>query len=291
VITTAQLVSAGLGSPAVSKRAANGRLHRKYRGVYAVGQPRLSTAGEWTAAILACGPGSCLASLSAAVHLKLWRRRVTTIHVLAPRKRRLEGVAVRTYRRLDPRDVTVRDGIPVTTVPRTLVDLSDVLTAHQLANVIHEAAFRKRFDERAVRGAMNRANGRRNLHVLTKALALNASGSAGTRSELEDRFLALTSRSGLPEPLVNTRVRDVEVDFRWPDLNLIVEVDGPGHTRARTQREDERRDASLRAAGQTVLRMVDHEIDQEPQTVAASLLSAAKPGFSRRTPPPRPRAA
>ena len=78
--------------------------------------------------------------------------------------------------------MTVRDGIPVTTVPRTLVDLSDVLTAHQLANVIHEAAFRKLFDERAVRAAIHRANGRHNLHVLEKALELNKAGSAGTQA-------------------------------------------------------------------------------------------------------------
>jgi hypothetical protein len=58
-------------------------LHRKYRGVYAVGQPRLSQQGEWMAAVLACGPGAYLASLSAAVHMRLWRRRVTAIHVLA----------------------------------------------------------------------------------------------------------------------------------------------------------------------------------------------------------------
>ena len=128
------------------------------------------------AAILACGPGSSLASLTAAVHMKLWRRRVTGIHVLAPRERDLPGVRVRTYRRLDPRDVTVRDGIPVTTVPRTLVDLSDVLTAHQLANVIHEAAFRKLFDERAVRAAMTRANGRHNLHVLEQGARAQQGG-------------------------------------------------------------------------------------------------------------------
>ena len=204
-ITTAQLERAGLGFSAIAKRAANGRLHRKYRGVYAVRQPRLSQQGAWMAAILAGGAGAYLASLSAAVHMRLWRRRVTAIHVLAPRERKLAGVQVRTFRRLDQREVTVRDGIPVTTVPRTLVDLSDVLTAHQLANVIHEAAFRHLFDESAVRAAIDRANGRHNLHVLTKALELNAAGSAGTRSELEDRFLALTSRSGLPEPLVNTR--------------------------------------------------------------------------------------
>ena len=110
MITTAQLVRAGLGYSGISRRAANGRLHRRYKGVYAVGQPRLSQEGEWMAAILACGPGSYLASLNAAVHMKLWRRRVTGIHVLAPRERDFPGVHVRTYRRLDPRDVTVRDG-------------------------------------------------------------------------------------------------------------------------------------------------------------------------------------
>ena len=246
--------------------------------MYAVGQPRLSQQGEWIAAILACGQGAYLASFNAAVHMKLWRRRVTGIHVLVRRGRRTpRGVHVHTYRRLDPRDVTVRNGIPVTTVPRTLVDLSDVLTPHQLANVIHEAAFRKLFDERAVRAAMTRANGRHNLHVLERALELNAAGSAGTKSELEDRFLALTSRSGLPEPLVNTKVQDIEVDFHWPHLNLIVEVDGPGHTRPRTEREDQERDKSLRAAGHTVLRVLDHEIDHRPETVASSLLSAARP--------------
>jgi hypothetical protein len=230
------------------------------------------------AAILACGPASCLACLTAAVHLKLWRRRVTGIEVLVPtRHRGPSGVRVHRCRRLDPRDVTSREGIPVTTVPRTLVDLSDVLTPHQLANVIHEAAFRKLFDERAVRAAMQRANGRHNLDVLTKALDLNKAGSTGTRSELEDGFLLLTSKSGLPEPLVNTQVQDIEVDFHWPNLNLIAEIDGPGHTRPRTKREDQDRDARLRAAGHTVLRVPDHEIDQSSETVAAGLLRQPPP--------------
>jgi Protein of unknown function (DUF559) len=182
-------------------------------------------------------------------------------------------VRVRTYRRLDPLEVTRRDGIPVTTVPRTLVDLSDVLAAHQLANVIHEAAFRRLFDARAVRAAMSRANGRHNLDVLTRALELNAAGSAGTRSELEDRFPARTCKSGLPEPLVNTRVHDIEVDFQWPDMKLIVEVDGPGHTRPRTKRDDQDRDITLRAAGHTVLSVLGQDIDQQPQKVTASLLA------------------
>ena len=106
-------------------------------------------------------------------------------------------------------------------------------------------------------------------------LELNAAGSAGTKSELEDRFLALTSKSGLPEPLVNTKVQDIEVDFHWPQLGLVVEVDGRGHTRPRTKRDDEERNARLRAAGHTILRAPDQQIDQRPETVVASLLSAA----------------
>ena len=148
---------------------------------------------------------------------------------------------VRAYRSLDRRDVTVRNGIPVTTVPRTLVDLSDVLTAHQLANVIHEAAFRKLFDERAVRAAIDQ--GQRPPQpprARTRRWSSTRPAAPARKSELEDRFLALTCKSGLPEPLVNTRIQDLEVDFHWPDLNLIVEVDGPGHTRPRTQREDAR---------------------------------------------------
>ena len=123
---------------------------------------------------------------------------------------------------------------------------------------------------------MTRANGRHNLHLLEHALELNATGSAGTRSDLEDRFLALTSRSGLPEPLVNTQIENLEVDFHWPDRNLIVEVDGPGYTRPRTRREDARRDARLRAAGHRIVRIPDYEIDHRPETVASSLLSAAE---------------
>jgi hypothetical protein len=97
---------------------------------------------------------------------------VTGIHVVSPRRSRLPYV--HRARRLDPRDITIRDGIRVTTVARTLVDLSDVLTAEQLANVIHEAAFRNRFSLAATHQAMQRANGRRNLHRLSAAHAAHA---------------------------------------------------------------------------------------------------------------------
>ena len=88
------------------------------------------------------------------------------------------------------------------------------------------------------------ASGRPNLHVLEKALALNAGGSAGTKSPHEDAFLALLRFAGIPEPRVNTQLLGEEVDCHWPERKLVVEVDGSGHGRERTQRDDARRDTA-----------------------------------------------
>ena len=95
---------------------------------------------------------------------------------------------------------------------------------------------------------MAQARGR-DLQPLHAALQAHASGSAGTKSGLEDQFLETWQG---PEPLVNTKI---EVDLYWPDQNLVVEVDGPGHARPRTKREDAERDATLEAAGQSVVRI------------------------------------
>jgi predicted transcriptional regulator of viral defense system len=257
LVTAAQLKAFGLGRAAVANRVADGRLHAKHRGVYAVGHARLSQRGLWMAAVLAAGEGAVLSHLAAAKLWEVWRRRVpAAIDVTTPRQRRQRtGIRVHFARHLDPRDVTVHDGIPVTTVARMLVDLSSVQTAPQLANVIHEAAFRNRFDLKATRQAMTRAAGRHELDVLTAALDAHLSGSAGTKSALEDQFLAEIQAQGRPEPLVNTKLEGIEVDFHWPDQNVCIEIDGPGHERPRTRNEDRARDATLQAAGHEVIRL------------------------------------
>jgi hypothetical protein len=217
----AQLRELGLGDRAVSKRVAAGRLHRVHRGVYAVGHRALSQEGRWMAAVLMAGEGAALSHLSAALLWRVWRGRATWIDVVAPHARRSrDGVRIHECRRLDPRDITTWRGIPVTTVARTLVDLTDEFNEHQLANVVHEAAFRKRFDLAATRAAMARANGRHNLVLLAAAL---------------------------------------------------VEIDGPGHMRPRTQRQDRARDELLRQVGQDVLRFTGDEVEQQPSSVTTVL--------------------
>jgi hypothetical protein len=213
VVTTEQLRKLGLASGTIAYRAQTGRLHPIHRGVYAVGHPRLEAKGLWMAAVLAAGKGAVLASLSAAALWRISRWTPDEIFVLAPGKhRRRTDFRLQTCRHLDKQDVTYEHGIPVTTVARTLVDLTEILHAPQLANVIHEAAYRKRFNERATRAAMARANGRAQLERLEHALELNARGSAGTRSALEDEFLAQARAAGLPEPEINVKVDGIEVD-------------------------------------------------------------------------------
>jgi hypothetical protein len=154
-------------------------------------------------------------------------------------------------------DVTEQRGIPVTTMARTLVDLTDCLTKWELASVIHEAAFRGRYVPLATQDALARASGRRNLHTLERAIALHESGSAGVRSRGELRFLIANERAGNPEPLVNTQLNGFEVDFHWPQFMLAIELDGPGHERPLTQREDAQKERAWREAGYELLRFSD----------------------------------
>ncbi len=152
-----------------------------------------------------------------------------------------------------------------------LVDLTDVLTPQELANVIHEAAFRGLFSELATRDAMARANGRHNLHRLEEALAIHAAGGAGLKSKAERAYHALIH----PEnPLVNTRLLGEEVDCHWPQERLVVEIDGPGHGRPRARRDDASRDRRLNAAGYTVLRFTDKDVYERPAAVKARTLAA-----------------
>ena len=170
--------------------------------------------------------------------------------VLVPRRHRpVPGIVIRSCRRLDPRDVTTCRGIPVTTVARMLVDLSDVLTPHQLAYVIKEAAYRKRLrPRRDAAGRRARATAASHLDVLERAIELYLHGSAGTKSPHEDAFLALLPPT-VAEPLVNTQLAGFEVDFLWPEQRLVVEIDGGGHERPTARRKDALEDRVLRARG------------------------------------------
>jgi very-short-patch-repair endonuclease len=273
VVKSSQL---GLGKATIAEWVRAGHLHPLYRGVYAYGHTALSQKGKWMAAILAAGDGAVLARMSAAALVRITKRTPARIDVLVPKPRKSQpGFRAHTCRNLDPRDVVIVDGIPVTTVARLLVDLSDEEDAEELANLMHEAAHWNQFDFDATVAAMGRANGRRNLKVLKEALRMHRRGSAGSRSRLEKRFRRLVIGAGLPTPATNVVINGFEVDAYWP--GLCVEIDGYGHRRERTQVDDRIKDAALRAAGYTVLRFSEDAIAFEPESVLAQLAAQQLP--------------
>ena len=182
-----------------------------------------------------------------------------------------------TARSIHSRDRQRRFDIPVTSVARTIVDLGDVLTAWQLANVIHEAEFRSHFSMRALRNVLERTSGRRAVTTVRRALEIRAGRSVGTMSELEDDFLALALSRGL-QPGVGVEVQlpdgPLRPDFVWPEIKTVVETDAGNHDRLRSRREDLGRDARYRAGGYVVERIRRHEFDAALDRIEVALAAA-----------------
>ncbi|MBA3262686.1 MAG: DUF559 domain-containing protein [Thermoleophilaceae bacterium] len=173
-------------------------------------------------------------------------------------------------------EVTVKDGIPVTTPTRTLIDLADVLPPRQLERVLDEAQY-LRLDLDGLRPIP----GRRGRGVLASVLAGHDAGSTRTRSELEERMLSLCHRFRLPTPEVNATVEGYEVDFVWRHEKLIVETDGwMAHGTRGAFERDRRRDAELLAGGWRVLRVSYDRLEREPDWVAARIGEVLRAGWS-----------
>jgi Protein of unknown function (DUF559) len=211
------------------------------------------------AAVLACGEGAVLSHRSAASHWGLLASQAALIDVTATRSR-TGAAAVRLHRSrfLDARDTASHEGIPITTVPRTLLDLAAMIQPHRLERALAQAERLRLYDHRTIESVLARANGHRGTGALAQATSREE--PKWTRSELEAWFLALVRDAGLPEPSVNQSLTApdhprLEVDFYWPTHHLIVELDGwdTHHTRAAFE-ADRRRDAALTVAGCKVLR-------------------------------------
>ena len=226
---------------------------------------------------MACGRGAVLSHLDAAVLWEIYETKGTTIHVTTTSRsgRTPRGITVHRARKLDPADVTTKDGIPVTTVARTLVDLTDVLSNDRILRAIREAEYLKLLDIDTLIAAVQRANGRTRLNELNQAIQRHRPAQI-VRRELEHRFLELVHAADLPPPQTNvkvrTRRRTYEVDCLWPDQRVAVELDGrAAHVRAEAFEEDRARDAALTAIGLKPLRFTWRRVTEEPEEVLAEL--------------------
>lgn len=268
VVSRRQLLALGVGRRAIQRRIGGGRLHRVRPGVYAVGHRVLSQRGWWLAAVLAAGPGAVLSHRSAAA---LWGIRPTTrtrIEVTSSRKLRQRKDLLPHCAVLPPDEMTTHQSIPVTTAPRTLLDLAAVIPPNQLDRALNEAEIRRLPGPQAM---LERHEGRRGTAAL-RTLLLNARRSH--RSPTEAEFLDFIRTNHIPEPETNTIIEGYECDAVWRDARLIVELDGYStHGTRRAFARDRARDRRLTARGWRTMRVTSPDLAAE---LAAELLSSIR---------------
>jgi hypothetical protein len=174
-------------------------------------------------------------------------------------------------------EATACEGIPVTTVPRTVFDLAGTSSVDTVEKMIREAEFRRLHDALSLLDLMERYPGRRGIRRIRTALArIEVFLPGRSRSPLEDRFLSFLRRYGLPRPLLNDWVavgeRRFQVDCHWPGTGQIAELDGwQAHGTRSAFRQDRTRDRVLRVAGYEVTRISWAQLDDEPEAIASDL--------------------
>jgi very-short-patch-repair endonuclease len=276
VVSAAQLKALGFDRRAVHRRATAGRLHRLHRGVYAVGHQLIGWRGHWLAAVLACGEGAVLSHRAAAAVWELRPSRSPVVDVTVPSyngRSKQRGIRLH-YALLVPSDVTRRDGIPVTTPVRTVIDLAGVLARRPLERMLDEAERLRLCTASLLMEALEAHPTRRGSRMLRQVLSDHQIGTTLTRSELEEVFLKLCRTHSLPSPEVNVRTGRYLVDFLWRDDRVIVETDGLKTHRTRAAFERDRaRDARLTVMGYRVVRFTYRQVVREPAAVAAVLSS------------------
>ena len=275
VISREQLRGLGLSPAAIDHRVRAGRLHVIHRGVYSVGHRVLTIEGRWIAAVLASGAGAVLSHASAAAAWELRPIGAGAIHVTIPAT---PGRALRTGIRLHRSKMlalghsTVHHAIPITTPVRTLVDIAATLKGRQLEQALDRAEQLRLVDFAELAQALAARPTRPGSPSLQAVLSRYTAGSTVTRSELEERFLALCDDHGLPRPETNTRIKGIEIDFVWRDARLIVEVDGYAYHRSPAAFErDRERDVILTVGGWQVMRFTYAQITRRPAWVAAAI--------------------
>ncbi|HEV7615914.1 MAG TPA: type IV toxin-antitoxin system AbiEi family antitoxin domain-containing protein [Solirubrobacterales bacterium] len=269
VVTTRQLKAVGYSRNSASKAVGVGRLHRLHRGVYAVGHLRLTWEGRCLAAVLACAP-AVASHTSAAWLWGLLRTRPASFHLTAPTRRRAKQSFRVHFAELADRDCGTVTEIPVTSVPRTLLDLAAMLPAERLEKTLERAEERGRFDLIALDDLLARVPGHLGAGRLRLALTAYRHEPAFTRSNLERRFLKLMRDSGLPSPAMNLNVGGFELDAYWERERFAVELDTyETHGSHAAFERDRLRQEDLMLIGVGMTRVTGPRLAREPRDVAA----------------------
>jgi hypothetical protein len=192
--------------------------------------------------------------------------------VTVPRRgKNRRGIRVHRAPALDTRLTTRVEGIPVTTLPKTLLDLAASGSSRELSNAVDKAKRLDRLSLADIDAMLERQPGAAGSRALAKALALYRQ-PVFDRARSELLFLDLVKKAGLPLPILNTWVDKFEIDAYWEAERFAVEVDGWETHGTRQAFEDDRvRIEEMKLAGIDTIRISARRIELKPQEVGARL--------------------
>jgi very-short-patch-repair endonuclease len=278
-----QLHDLGLSEKMIKTRIAHGGLNRLHRGVYAVGHRAVTVESGWMAAVLAHGPEAVLSHRSAGQLWGLHPRSGIAPEVTCPGSKKTKRGIVTHRGSLRSDEVVRMRGMPVTSVPRTMLDLAGTLKRpREVERAWNEMEARGYTDQLSVPDLLKRHPGRKGSLLLARLADRKTLPVGITRNDFEEAFLALIDRHGLPRPRMNAHValrgRFYEIDCFWEDERVALELDGGAtHMTKKAFEDDRERDRILTAEGYTTSRITWHQLHDTPQEVADDLRQILTP--------------
>ena len=229
-----QVIALGATRGLIQRRVVGGRWERPSIGVYRLAGSIPSWRQSLLVACFTWGDGTVVSHRSAGALWRLPGFAPIHVEISVPGRRNLkQSGVIHRPRSLSPIDVTVVDGIPVTTVARTLIDLAAVMPADAIEEVLDDALRKHLVSISRLRWRLKESGSRG--RAGTRALQAFLDARSGTpsvpQSVFETRFLRLILDAGLPPPIVQRPVRRhgqvvAIVDFAYPDVRLAIETDG-----------------------------------------------------------------
>jgi hypothetical protein len=187
------------------------------------------------------------------------------------------GIRVHCLRSLPELHVTTRNEIPCTTVARTLLDLAAIVPPRRLERALGQAEVLKLYNRNEIEAVLELSPRRPGSRTLRSLLGGADPSTTLTRTQLEERFLALCERAGLPRPECNVPFTlpdgtEISIDAFWREAGVAVELDSRGfHSTWRAQVKDRRRDAQLVLAGLEPLRFTEGDLTRDAAATVALL--------------------
>jgi very-short-patch-repair endonuclease len=233
------------------------------------------------AAVLSCGPDAILSHRSAAALWGIRDHHRGLVDVTSPSRTRSRGAIRAHHVTLLPDEATIEDGIPVTTVPRTIFDLA-ADSPDAVEPALRQSEYLRLHDRLSLPDYLDRHTRHRGNRAIRTALARLEETTGRSRSTLEERFIRFLDRRRLPRPNLNVWLTigpdRFQVDCLWPAQRLIAELDSwSAHGTRSAFRKDKTRDRKLLAAGYSTTRIAWSHLDDEPDSLADDLRTLLSP--------------